>query len=214
MRMTKFTHACVRLTDANRSLVIDPGGWSEAESLDGLTAEDAILITHEHPDHLDAAKLAASPAPIWTNSAVAAVLRDADAAFADRITEVADGDQVTAAGFDVRVFGEDHAVILPELGVPCVNTAFLVGGAVYHPGDSWTVPDRPVAVNLLPISAPWFATPAAVQYAREVRAERLVPIHDALLSDLGRGLYQRIVGEAAGGKEYVAVTPGDSIEVS
>ncbi|PWU58592.1 MBL fold metallo-hydrolase, partial [Micromonospora globispora] len=28
MRITKFTHACIRLEDDERVLVIDPGTWS------------------------------------------------------------------------------------------------------------------------------------------------------------------------------------------
>jgi len=50
MQLTKFTHSCVRFDDADRSLVIDPGVFSEVdEALDGA---GAVLITHEHPDHI------------------------------------------------------------------------------------------------------------------------------------------------------------------
>ena len=52
MQLTKFTHACVRLDDGNRSLVIDPGVFSEVEAaLDGVST---VLITHEHVDHTQA----------------------------------------------------------------------------------------------------------------------------------------------------------------
>ncbi|MFF5052455.1 MBL fold metallo-hydrolase [Micromonospora sp. NPDC000663] len=50
MRLVKFTHACVRLEDAERRLLIDPGVWTEPEAFDGVTD---ILVTHEHDDHLD-----------------------------------------------------------------------------------------------------------------------------------------------------------------
>ena len=53
MRITKYTHSCVRLA-GDGVLVIDPGEWSERSALDGA---DAVLITHEHPDHLDLAAL-------------------------------------------------------------------------------------------------------------------------------------------------------------
>lgn len=58
MDLTKFTHACVRLDDGDRRLVIDPGAFSEVEqALDGV---DAVLITHEHADHIDVEKLKAA----------------------------------------------------------------------------------------------------------------------------------------------------------
>ena len=51
MKLTKFTHACVRLeSDDGRALVIDPGEWSEEAALDGVRD---VLVTHEHFDHLD-----------------------------------------------------------------------------------------------------------------------------------------------------------------
>ena len=62
MRLTKLGHACVRLAKNGSNLVIDPGVWSGPGALDGASA---ILITHEHPDHLDTeavlAALAADP---------------------------------------------------------------------------------------------------------------------------------------------------------
>ena len=52
MRITKFTHSCVRLeTEAGR-LVVDPGVFSGSDELEqALDGVDALLVTHEHPDH-------------------------------------------------------------------------------------------------------------------------------------------------------------------
>ena len=50
MRLTKYSHACVRLERDGAVLVIDPGTLSERAALDGV---DAVLVTHEHFDHLD-----------------------------------------------------------------------------------------------------------------------------------------------------------------
>ncbi len=73
MRLTKMGHACVRLEKDGRILVIDPGTLTEPEALDRA---EAVLITHEHFDHVEVArvKLVAQRTPqldIWTTSAVA-----------------------------------------------------------------------------------------------------------------------------------------------
>jgi L-ascorbate metabolism protein UlaG (beta-lactamase superfamily) len=103
VQLTKFGHACVVLSDGDRRLVVDPGSFTEERAWDGATA---VLITHEHADHFDAARtraaLDADPGlELWTNSSVAAQLEGAGA----RVHVVGAGDSVTAAGFDVQVHG-------------------------------------------------------------------------------------------------------------
>lgn len=73
VELTKFGHACVRLEKDGRRLVVDPGGLTGPEALDGA---DAVLVTHEHFDHFSEELLrrAAAARPglrIWTNSSVA-----------------------------------------------------------------------------------------------------------------------------------------------
>ena len=72
MRITKFGHACVRIENDDQVVVLDPGGFTEREAVDGATA---VLITHEHADHLDIDHLRATDAPIYTIDAVRAADR-------------------------------------------------------------------------------------------------------------------------------------------
>ena len=206
MKLTKFGHACVRLEKDGKVLLVDPGTFSDDAAFE---TADAILVTHEHPDHIDAERLRGLEAPIYTTAGVAAQL----SALGDRVTEVADGQAFDAAGFAVRAYGKDHAVILPELGVPCENIGYLIEDAVYHPGDSFTQPDREVHTNLVPISGLWFSLPPAIEYARSIKAEQTLGIHDALLSPVGLGLMKRWLGEA-GGRPYLGLAPGESTEIS
>lgn len=210
MKLTKKSHACIRLEKNGQTLVLDPGGFSEEDAAVGA---DAILVTHEHADHFDEGRLRAaldaSPAAeLWTLAAVAEQLA---AAFPGRVHIVGHGDTFTAAGFDVQVHGELHAVIHPD--IPRItNVGYLVDGAVFHPGDALTVPDHPVDTLLLPVMAPWSKLSEVVDYVREVKPQRAYDIHDALLTDLARPIYDRLVG-GLGGSEHLRLTPGASAEV-
>lgn len=206
MKLTKYTHSCIKLEKDGKVLLVDPGNFAEDAAFEGV---DAILVTHEHPDHFDVDRLKNVNAPIWTNAGVAAQAGE----LAERIQVVADGDVFEAAGFAVRAYGKDHAVILPELGVPCVNVGFLIEDAVYHPGDSFTRPDRKVHTNLVPIGGPWFSLPPAVEYARAVEAEQTIGIHEAPLSAIGHAQMKRFL-DGQGDRPFQLVTPGDSVEVN
>lgn len=212
MELTKQGHACVVLTDGDRTLVIDPGAWTDPSALQGASA---VLITHEHPDHFEPQRLRtaldADPAlEVWTNKSVAARLEG----LGGRVHVVGNGDAVTVAGFDVRVHGELHAEIHPE--IPRVaNVGFLVDGQVFHPGDALTVPDEPVATLLLPMHAPWSRTAELIDYVRAVHADQAFAVHDGLLNDTGLGLVSGLLGERGPGTPtpFSRLAPGDSTEL-
>jgi L-ascorbate metabolism protein UlaG (beta-lactamase superfamily) len=206
VKLTKFAHACVRLEKDGKVLLVDPGTFSEDAVFERA---DAILVTHEHPDHLDIERISALDAPVYTNAGVAAQL----SGLGDRVTVVADGQSFDAAGFSVRAYGKDHAVILPELGVPCENVGYLIDDAVYHPGDSFTQPDRSVHTTLVPISGPWFSLPPAIEYARTIKTEQTIGIHDGLLNPIGLGMMKRWLTDQ-GGHPYLGLAPGESTDLS
>ncbi|GAA2927429.1 MBL fold metallo-hydrolase [Streptomyces enissocaesilis] len=207
MKLTKKSHACVRLEKDGRTLVIDPGGFSEEDAAVGA---DVVLVTHEHPDHFDEYRLRAGlegnpAAELWTLRSVADRL---SAAFPGRVHTVGHGDVFSAAGFDVQVHGELHAVIHPD--IPRItNVGYLVDGSVFHPGDALTVPEHPVETLLLPVMAPWSKISEVIDYVREVKPRRAIDIHDALLTDLARPIYDRQIG-GLGGTDHGRMTPGDS----
>jgi L-ascorbate metabolism protein UlaG (beta-lactamase superfamily) len=209
MRLTKFGHACVRLEQDDRVLVIDPGTWSEAEALDG--ASD-VLVTHEHADHIDIDKLVAArkanPALIvYTNAALAEKLDRLEGA----ATTVAVGQTFTAAGFSVAVVGGAHAEIYD--GLPgCANVGFIVDGNVYHPGDSVFVPEEKVRTLLVPASAPWLKLREAIDFVRGVAPERAFPIHDAMLNERGQGNFDNWIG-MKGNTSYARLSIGESVEL-
>ncbi|WP_374454654.1 MBL fold metallo-hydrolase [Nocardioides sp.] len=184
MRITKFGHACVRIEEAGRVLVLDPGVFTDAEALAGA---DAVLITHEHADHVHPDHLRGSDAPIWTIAAVERRLRDEAPEVAERVTVVRPGDRLEVAGVAVEVVGEKHAVIHRDYD-RFDNSGYLLeagGHSAYHPGDSLTVPPRAVDVLFAPVSAPWLKVSEAIDFVREVAAPRALAIHDRVYSDVG-----------------------------
>lgn len=212
MRLTKQGHACVRLEKDGAVLVIDPGAFTEQEA---LTGANAVLITHEHFDHVEPGRLRAALAAdpglqVWTNATVAGQFADV----ADRVHSVAHGDTFSAAGFDVAVYGSEHAVIHQDIPI-VANVGFMLDGEVFHPGDALTVPEDQVETLLLPVSAPWLKTSEMIDYGRQVDPQRAYAIHDALLSDLGLRVLDNWLGMAAGpsGGEFSRVDSGTSLEL-
>lgn len=210
MRLTKKGHSCIRLEKDGRALVIDPGGYTEADAADGVAA---ILVTHEHPDHFDEAAVRAAldgdPAvEVWTLASVAGRLAPA---YPGRVHAVGEGDAFSVAGFDVQVHGQLHAVIHPD--IPRVtNVGYLVEGAVFHPGDALTVPDSPVETLLLPLNAPWNKASELVDFVRAVDPRRIVDVHDGLLCPTGVELYGRVVGGLVGTERH-HLEPGETEDV-
>jgi L-ascorbate metabolism protein UlaG (beta-lactamase superfamily) len=210
MRLTHFGHACVRLEDGGRALVIDPGEMSDPAALAGA---QAVLITHEHADHIDADALLAARASnpelaIYSTESVAA--RAAD--LGTDVTAVHAGDEFDAAGFAVRAVGGVHAEITD--GLPgCQNIGFLIGG-VYHPGDSFFVPDAPVRTLLVPSSGPWLKLGEAIAFTRAIAPANAFPIHEALHSEIGRHNFDGWLSGHGGADTYTRLTAGQPVELS
>ncbi len=212
--LTRWGHSCVRIEADGRALTVDPGAFSQVgPALDGVAA---VLVTHEHPDHVDLDAVvgaAAAGADVVAPEPVVAQLAGRGAA-AERLRVGTPGERLTVAGFTVDVLGGEHAVIHPDAPV-VANLAYLVDGVVLHPGDSWTLPPADVRVDVLlvPLGAPWLRVGDVVDHVRAVRPQRLVAVHDAGLSDLGVNLAVDLVGRLGGAGPVTVLGPGESVEL-
>jgi L-ascorbate metabolism protein UlaG (beta-lactamase superfamily) len=181
MQLTHFGHACVLVQTAAARILIDPGTLSAGfEDAAGL---DALLITHQHADHLDLGRLAAL---ISSNPGVQLVVDSGSAGLIEPLgltaTVVEPGDRLPIAGSVLEVVGGAHALVHADIPVVANAAYVLDDGAFFHPGDSYFVPPHSVDVLGLPVSGPWLKVGEAIDYVRTVAPRVAVPIHEAALS--------------------------------
>lgn len=214
--ISSWGHSAIRLERDDQRLVFDPGVLSDLQVLDSA---DAVLITHEHGDHWVAEPLVAAmntnaELQVWAPESVVPQLLEAGAP-ADRVHEAKVGGEFTAAGFEVKVIGGKHAVIYPEWA-PIVNVAYLVEGALLHPGDSFTPPPSGTSVEVLfaPISAPWLKAAEAIDYLKSVQPATAIPIHDGILSDGGKGITDGLIKGLIGDIDYHRLSDGETLTYS
>jgi L-ascorbate metabolism protein UlaG (beta-lactamase superfamily) len=193
MKLTKHEHACVVLEKDGASVVIDPGSFSTGAA-EIIAGSEAVLLTHEHFDHVNPAAIneALAARPDLRVYAPAG-LRDTFSEHPDQFTAVTAGDELTLGSFAVTVHGAEHAVIHPDIPV-IPNVGYLVDETLYHPGDAYFVPGVPVPVLLVPTSGPWMKISEAADYVRAVRPQQIIQIHEMLLSDIGQGLAGNLLG--------------------
>jgi len=212
MKLTKFGHACIRLEGDGGAIVIDPGGFTEAES---VADADAILITHEHFDHFTEERIrqAAATNPglqVWTIASVAKSL----SGLGEQLHVVGDGDTFTTAGFAVEAHGTLHAEIHRD--IPRItNSGFLIDERLFHPGDALTVPDKPIETLMLPIHAPWSRTAELIDWVREVSPVRALAVHDSALSPIGHALVGGLLSDRGPGigTDYRRLEPLEQTDV-
>jgi L-ascorbate metabolism protein UlaG (beta-lactamase superfamily) len=179
MQVTHFGHSCVLLDTGAARLLIDPGSFSTG--FEGLTGLDAVLVTHQHPDHLDPERL---PALLRGNPDARLIVDSGTAGQLGGVDHetVEPGATVTVAGARVEVLGGQHAVIHPDIP-RIVNNAYLVDGTHLHPGDALDTVPGDVDVLFLPAAAPWSKISETIEYLRAVAPRAAVPIHQGILAD-------------------------------
>jgi len=191
MRLTHLGHACLLAETGGQRILIDPGVFST--DITGILGLNVILITHQHADHLDLdrlpALLEANPqARLYAEPQAAAVMEGAGITAEHTVP----GEPLSFGLVHVMPVGDKHALIneaLPRVGNLGVVLRAEGEPSLFHPGDAYDADPGKVDILALPLNAPWAASRDTVAFAQRISPRISVPIHDALLSDLGRRLY-------------------------
>ena len=209
MEITHLGHACLLVEVADQRVLIDPGTFSE---LDGLRDLTAVVVTHQHPDHLDPERapglLADNPrAVVLVEPQTAEVL--ARVGHGDRAERLESGTAVELGALRLMPVGDHHAVIHPY--VDRIDNRGVVLSAdgeptLFHPGDALDAEPGDVDLLAVPVNAPWGRVAETIEFVRRVAPSRgVIPVHDGLLNDTGRAMYLKHVESfgADGGVEVL-----------
>lgn len=221
MRISHLGHACLLVEARGRRVLIDPGAFSH--DWHAIPDVDAVVVTHQHADHVDAehlpALLTASPrARVLVEGALHGDTSLLGLTAGDgRVEAFGPGDRVELdGGIELEGVGGQHAVIhddIPRIG----NVGVLVRAegepTLFHPGDAYEYAPERVDVLAVPLAAPWASFKETVAFTRAVRPGALVPVHDAVLSAQGRGVYVRQL-TALGGAEVRDLTGAGPTEMA
>ena len=189
MKLTKYEHACFTVEKDGQVLVVDPGGFTS----DFIAPEHVvgIVITHEHADHFDQEQITA----IIDKNPDAIIVGHGDVLKQIEVftTKTVDAGETFELGpFKLEFFGGEHAVIHPSMP-PVANLGVMINDLLYYPGDSFTLPGKPVDVLALPVAAPWLKISEAMDFLTAVKPRLAFPTHDAILSKVGRSLPDRML---------------------
>ena len=214
MHIAKIGHCCFVIDLDGVRLLTDPGEYTSMGEVEKYGDFDAVLITHEHKDHLHVPSVKHlleknSFIKVITNRSVAEVLHTHDV----QCSVIGDGETHTIKGVSISAVSGDHAPIHASVA-PVENTGFLIGESLFLPGDAWLDPRHPVDVLLLPVAGPWLSIGDAISYAQKIRPKVCIPCHDGMLQEGRMGPVHRLPKSVLekDGIRFIVMGEGDTYE--
>jgi L-ascorbate metabolism protein UlaG (beta-lactamase superfamily) len=188
MKLTYLGHSAVLLETAGARVLFDPGNFSAAWH--DLTDLDAVVVTHQHADHLDPVHV---PALLAANPSALVLVEPSvpDVVDLPRAERFAAGSTITFGGLHLAAVGGLHAVIhrdIPRIGNTGIVAAEGSGARFFHPGDMLDTAPPAIDVAAVPAHGPWSAMKEIIDFTRELAAPEGFLIHDGLVNERGWAL--------------------------
>jgi L-ascorbate metabolism protein UlaG (beta-lactamase superfamily) len=182
MRVSKFIHSCLLVEEGRDKILFDPGMFSFMEDQvtpDTFRDVGTIIITHNHPDHLDVAALQKivelSGAMVITNSETKDVLTKQGIE-----AMVLEEGSYQSKDFTIRAVPASHEKILaPTLPQ---NTAYIINESFLNPGDSFAqLPSTVKGIKALAlvVAALWTTEVTTAAFAETIAPQMVIPVHDS-----------------------------------
>lgn len=210
MKITKYPQSCLIIEKDGKRLGIDPGALVSAKyKAQDLLPLDAILITHEHEDHVDQDLLRElvkdGNIPVYANQSTKNLL-------GDLVTLVVeDGEAFEAAGMNVVARELPHCLMVDGSAGP-QNTGYVIDGVFFHAGDGIALDGLHVESAAIPIAGPDISARDVFDFIKQLRCQTVVPIHYDYFLENPRILSSMAAGVVPDVK-FVVLDHGQSAEI-
>lgn len=183
MVIKKYPQSNLVLAKNGKKICIDPGNFTfqKGFKIEDFSDIDAFLITHQHADHMDDRLIGGlvNSRPVIGNADVVSKLSELGV----KAEVINDGESRDVAGFNITAFDLPHCKMIDGTNGP-PNTGFLVDEVLFHPGDGSNLEGLKVENLAIPIAGPSISFKTAFDFAKQLSAKVLIPIHyDAFVSD-------------------------------
>ncbi len=219
MKISKYLHSCLLFEKEDFKLLVDPGMFTFAEGLvkpEMFNDVSAIIITHNHADHLDTENLnkilAAGKAEVYANSEVKQELEKAG------IEAVLLREGTLKIGpFKIEAISVVHEPLL-DAPIPEM-TALVIDDRILHPVDSFEeklLQYKNIELLLLPIMAPFTNEIKIADFADRLQPKQILPVHDGFAKPFfvkSRQANYAAHFEKQDIKFHPLTEPGSSIEI-
>ncbi len=211
MKITKLGHCCLIIEINGIRFLTDPGNYTDSQNT--ITGIDAVVISHEHTDHLhvESLKIVLKNNPqavVICNLSVGKILDKEIISY----HKIGDGEKILLKGIEISGHGTKHQVIYKDYE-QVENTGYLFQNQLFYPGDSFLNPKVPIDILAFPVTAPWCKISEAIEYVLEIRPRVAFPVHDGNL--VRHGITNRLPGIKLPeeGIEFIALELGKECEI-
>jgi L-ascorbate metabolism protein UlaG (beta-lactamase superfamily) len=208
----KLEHAALVIDHNGRRIVVDPGSMTSATSRAKLRGVDAVLVTHKHGDHFDAAVLREIGVHVFGPPEVVALARASGLGATPLVLDI----PTSIAGMNIIPVAANHG---PAVTKPVENYGFIVQAEKARlyvtsdmAGSQSALPSGPFAVVALPVEGGGFVFDGK-EASEFLRAIRHTGMAIALHADDAPAMRDEFIRFAGAFCKPVALDIGETVEI-